>query len=80
MGAIPTSSLCVVSSTALTKSYQWICTNCQAVTASIAIATTTLVHGDIVTLIGGGGVAPATLSSGVTDKSALLKRAQHGPD
>ena len=44
-----------------------------AVTASIAIATTTLVHGDIVTLIGGGGVAPATLASGVTDKSALLK-------
>jgi len=43
-----------------------------AVTASIAVATSTLAHGDIVTLIGGGGVAPATLASGVTDKSALL--------
>jgi hypothetical protein len=43
-----------------------------ATTASIAIATTSLVHGDIVTLIGGGGVAPATLATGVADKSALL--------
>jgi len=43
-----------------------------AVTASIAIATSTLEHGDVITLIGGGGVAPATLASGVTDKSALL--------
>jgi len=43
-----------------------------AITASIAIATNTLEHGDVITLIGGGGVAPATLASGVTDKSALL--------
>lgn len=43
-----------------------------AVTASIAIATSTLAHGDVVTLIGGGGADPATLASGVTDKSALL--------
>jgi hypothetical protein len=43
-----------------------------AVTASIAINTNTLEHGDVFTLIGGGGVAPATLASGVTDKSALL--------
>lgn len=43
-----------------------------ATTAAIAVATTTLNHGDIVTLIGGGGVAPATLATGVTDKSALL--------
>lgn len=43
-----------------------------AVTASVVIATSTLEHGDIVTLIGGGGVAPATLESDVTDKSALL--------
>lgn len=43
-----------------------------ATTASIAVATSTLNHGEIVTLIGGGGVAPATLASGVVDKSALL--------
>jgi len=43
-----------------------------AVTALIAVATSTLEHGDIVTLIGGGGVAPATLATGVADKSALL--------
>ena len=43
-----------------------------ATTAAIAVATTTLNHGDIVTFIGGGGVAPATLATGVTDKSALL--------
>lgn len=43
-----------------------------AVTASIAFATVTLNHGDVVTLIGGGGVAPATLATGVADKSALL--------
>ncbi len=42
------------------------------VTAPIAIATNTLEHGDVITLIGGGGVAPATLASGVTDKAALL--------
>jgi hypothetical protein len=77
MGAIPASApFNVLSSTALALNpingyvYQL---PSLAVTASIAIATTTLVHGDIVTLIGGGGVAPATLSSGVTDKSALLK-------
>jgi hypothetical protein len=43
-----------------------------SVTAAIAIATSTMAHGDVITLIGGGGVAPATLASGVTDKSALL--------
>jgi len=43
-----------------------------AVTAAIAFATNTLEHGDVFTLIGGGGVAAATLASGVTDKSALL--------
>lgn len=43
------------------------------VTAAIDIASTDLAHGDLVTLIGGGGDAPATLTSGVTDKSALLK-------
>jgi hypothetical protein len=43
-----------------------------AVTASIAFSTVGLAHGSIVTLIGGGGVAPATLATGVTDKSALL--------
>jgi hypothetical protein len=43
-----------------------------AVTASVVIATSTLEHGDIVTLIGGGGAAPATLATGVADKSALL--------
>jgi hypothetical protein len=77
IGAIPTlAPFTVASSTALVLSpangfvYQL---PSLAVTASIAIATTTLAHGDIVTLIGGGGVAPATLASGVTDKSALLK-------
>lgn len=65
----------VVSSTALALSpangYQYQLPSL-AVTASIAIATTTLAHGDIVTLIGGGGVDPATLATGVADKSALL--------
>jgi hypothetical protein len=65
----------VVSSTALALSpangYQYQLPSL-AVTASIAIATTTLAHGDIVTLIGGGGVSPATLATGVADKSALL--------
>ena len=76
-GALPTNDpFVVVSSTALALTpangyvYQL---PSLATTASIAIATTTLGHGDIVTLIGGGGAAPATLSSGVTDKSALLK-------
>jgi hypothetical protein len=76
-GALPTvAPFTVVSSTALalnaTNGYVYQLPSL-AVTASISIATTTLVHGDIVTLIGGGGIAPATLSSAVTDKSALLK-------
>lgn len=41
-------------------------------TASIAVATSTLEHNDIVTLIGGGGAAPATLASGVANLSAVL--------
>ena len=41
-------------------------------TAPIVIATNTLQHGDVITLIGGGGAGPSTLASGVTDKSALL--------
>ena len=75
-GAIPTvAPFPVVSSTAVALSpangyvYQL---PSLATTASIAVATSTLEHGDIVTLIGGGGAAPATLASGVTDKSALL--------
>jgi hypothetical protein len=44
-----------------------------AVTASIAFSEIGLVHGDIITLIGGGGIAPATLVTGVTDKKAILK-------
>lgn len=44
-----------------------------AVTASIAFTELTLNHGDIITLIGGGGVDPATLATGVTDKKAILK-------
>lgn len=75
-GAIPSNApFAVVLSTALALSpangyvYQL---PSLATTASIAVATTTLVHGDIVTLIGGGGVAPATLATGVADKSALL--------
>lgn len=43
-----------------------------ATTAAIVFASITLAHGDTVTLIGGGGAAPATLSGGVADKSALL--------
>lgn len=43
-----------------------------AVTAAIVFASNTLEHGQTFTLIGGGGVAPATLASGVTDKSAML--------
>ena len=43
-----------------------------AVTASIAFASMTLAHGDVFTLIGGGGVAPATLATGVANLSALL--------
>jgi hypothetical protein len=43
-----------------------------AVTAAVTITANTLVHGDVITLIGGGGVAPATLTTGVTDKKALL--------
>lgn len=44
-----------------------------AVTAAITIATNTLEHGDTFTLIGGGGVDPATLASALTDKKAALK-------
>lgn len=44
-----------------------------AVTASIAFSEVTLNHGDVITLIGGGGAAPATLATGVTDKKAILK-------
>ena len=75
-GALPVADpFAVVSSTAVALSpangyvYQL---PSLAVTASIAVATTTLAHGDIVTLIGGGGVAPGTLATGVADKSALL--------
>lgn len=75
-GAIPTADpFAVVSSTAVALSpangyiYQL---PSLAVTASIAVATNTLEHGDIVTLIGGGGVAPATLATGVANLSAVL--------
>jgi hypothetical protein len=44
-----------------------------AVTASIAFSEIGLVHGDIITLIGGGGAGAATLVTGVTDKKAILK-------
>jgi hypothetical protein len=44
-----------------------------AVTAVIAFSEVGLNHGDVITLIGGGGIAPATLASGVTDKKAILK-------
>lgn len=44
-----------------------------AVTASIAFSDASLSHGDIITLIGGGGAGPATLATGVTDKKAILK-------
>lgn len=43
-----------------------------AVTAPIVFASNTLAHGAVITLIGGGGVGPATLATGVADKSALL--------
>ena len=43
-----------------------------AVTALIAFDEISLDHGTIITLIGGGGVAPATLVTGVTDKKAIL--------
>lgn len=43
-----------------------------AVTASVAFAAIALAHGEQITLIGGGGVAAATLATGVADKSALL--------
>lgn len=43
-----------------------------AVTEAIAIASNDLAHGQIITLIGGGGSDPAVLSTGVADKSALL--------
>jgi hypothetical protein len=44
-----------------------------AVTAAIAFSEIGLNHGDSITLIGGGGIAPATLVTGVTDKKAILK-------
>lgn len=44
-----------------------------AVTASIAFSEVTLNHGDVISLIGGGGANPATLATGVTDKKAILK-------
>lgn len=43
-----------------------------AVTAAITFAAIGLAPGSIVTLIGGGGSDPATLTSGVTDKKAIL--------
>lgn len=44
-----------------------------AVTAAIAFSEISLANGSVITLIGGGGVAPATLATGVTDKKAILK-------
>jgi hypothetical protein len=44
-----------------------------AITAAIAFSEVGLNHGDLITLIGGGGAGPATLATGVTDKKALLK-------
>jgi hypothetical protein len=58
----------VVSSTALTLNINGYVYQLPSLSLRLLWQTTTLVHGDIVTLIGGGGVAPATLSSGVTDK------------
>ena len=43
-----------------------------AVTAAVVVASNTLAHGDVVTFIGGGGVAPATLATGVANNSAVL--------
>lgn len=43
-----------------------------ATTAAIAFSEVSLNHGDIITLVGGGGANPATLATGVTDKKALL--------
>ena len=43
-----------------------------ATTAAIAFSEIGLSHGDIITLVGGGGANPATLATGVTDKKALL--------
>jgi hypothetical protein len=45
----------------------------QSTTSAIAFASITYPSGTIVTLIGGGGTAPATLSTGITDKKAILK-------
>lgn len=42
-------------------------------TAAIAFSEVSLPHGSLVQLIGGGGADPATLSTGVTDKKAILK-------
>lgn len=41
-------------------------------TAAIAFSEIGLAHGDVITLVGGGGGNPATLANGVTDKKALL--------
>ncbi|MBX9886676.1 MAG: hypothetical protein K2Y30_01925 [Flavobacteriaceae bacterium] len=75
-GAVPTSDPFVVSlATAVTVNeangnlYQL---PELAVTAAINFAAIDLNHGSIVTLIGGGGAQPATLTSGVTDKKAIL--------
>lgn len=43
-----------------------------ATTAAVTFTEVGLQHGDIITLVGGGGANPATLASGVTDKKALL--------
>jgi hypothetical protein len=43
-----------------------------AVTAAIAFSEVSLNHGDLVTVLGGGGAGPATLTTGTTDKKALL--------
>ncbi|WP_278035891.1 hypothetical protein [Flavobacterium nitratireducens] len=41
--------------------------------AAIEFSEITLNHGDVITLIGGGGDTPATLSPGVENKDAILK-------
>jgi hypothetical protein len=41
-------------------------------TAAIAFSEIGLAHGDVITLVGGGGANPATLANGVTDKKAML--------
>ena len=75
-GALPTVSPFVVASTTAvavntTNGYVYQLPSL-AVTAAVAFSELSLNHGDVITLIGGGGVAPATLTTGVTDKKALL--------